>query len=188
MLNLREHADWSYVPRTTENAQSADLTVAFATDFSTAGEKLTKRVANDRYVAICLSWDVLTSARHLFSVLRRMQVKRLNIAGNGIYTLSKHGWTQEAVEQHIFQIIKLCHQHWPIEFIRSGGQTGVDEAGLVVACALNIPAEGLYPKGYRQRLADDKDVKQKPDVLREQIERRAWLLQPQMQENPAECT
>lgn len=177
MLNLREHADWNYVPRTTENAESADLTVAFAVDFSTAGERLTKKVSNGRYVAICLSWDVLTSARHLFSVLRRMQVKRLNIAGNGIYTLSEHGWTQESIDEHIFQIIKLCHAHWPIEFIRSGGQTGVDEAGLVAACALNIPAEGLYPKGFRQRLANNQDVKQKPDTLRTLIEQRASTLQ-----------
>ena len=47
----------SYAPRTQVNASSADLTVAFATDYATAGERLTMKMAGYRYVAVPLELD-----------------------------------------------------------------------------------------------------------------------------------
>lgn len=43
MLSLRAHRSASYPPRTFENADRAHMTAAFALDFSTAGERLTKK-------------------------------------------------------------------------------------------------------------------------------------------------
>lgn len=48
---------------------------------------------------------------------------------SGIYTV-QHGWTQTSMP-----VIGKVHQHWPIEFIRSGGQTGATLAGWL-GCAL----------------------------------------------------
>lgn len=172
-LMLTEHASSSYGPRTAVNAASAEITVAFAIDFSTAGEALTKKVAGERYLAIDLRWEPLVSARVLYQTLRKQNARAVNIAGNGIYTLALAGWTQEGVEQYLYDVISLCHQHWSLTAIRSGGQTGVDEAGLVVACALSIPATGLYPKGFKQRNVAGTDILMTEPILREQIQRRA---------------
>ena len=51
---VRETVSPKYHDRTVMNAREADLTVAFAVDFSTAGEKLTREAAGDRYLAIGL--------------------------------------------------------------------------------------------------------------------------------------
>lgn len=175
-LTLLEDASSSYAPRTKVNASSADLTVAFATDFTTAGERLTRRVAGVQFVAIDLSWPHLISARYLFQAMRRHQCKTLNIAGNGMYTLVQAGWTEAALDAHLMDIIGKCHEHWPLQAIRSGGQTGVDEAGLVVACALGIDATGLYPKGFKQRTIDGHDVSVDVNTLHQRIKQRASVL------------
>lgn len=174
-LEISEHASSHYAPRTWVNATSASLTVAFAMDFSSAGEKLTHKAAGGKYVALDLLWPALVSAKVLYQAMRHHGTT-LNIAGNGLHTLSKHGWRQEAVDRHVFNVLKLCHQHLPISSIRSGGQTGVDEAGLISAMALNIPATALLPRGYRQRSAMGIDMSNDPMVLRSQWQQRATQL------------
>ena len=78
----------------------------------------------------------------------------LNIAGNGIYTL-KGRYTQSQIDNFTYELLKavtdskdLIH---PIELIRSGGQTGFDEAGIKAAIRLGIPAKILAPKGFKFR-------------------------------------
>lgn len=175
-LELIEHESPQYAPRTTQNANSADLTVAFAVDFSTAGERLTKKAAGPRFVAIDLTWDVTTSARYLYQHLRKHNAASLNVAGNGMYTLRDNGWTERQLDEHLFSILQLCHTHWPLSSIRSGGQTGVDEAGLVVAYALGIPATGLYPRGFKQRTIAGADVSENQETLANRIMARAESL------------
>ena len=51
-MKIIENKSSSYAPRTFANAKSADLTIAFAIDFGTAGEQLTKKAAGQRYVAV----------------------------------------------------------------------------------------------------------------------------------------
>ena len=69
-MKIVEHESAQYKPRTVHNAHTADLTVAFAEDFNSAGEKLTKREAGDRYVAIHLSTDPLVAARMLYAACK----------------------------------------------------------------------------------------------------------------------
>lgn len=72
-LAILEHASPSYAPRTAVNAKTADATLAFAVDFNSAGERLTRRVAEGRYLAVPLSREpeaVLTQARNVFRFLR----------------------------------------------------------------------------------------------------------------------
>lgn len=167
MLEVLEHKSYSYAPRTWQNAAEGDVTAAFAVDFNTAGEKLTKKAAGNKLVSIKLIDDgLLFCARQLFSAMRKVDAKVLNVAGNGIYTMSKHGWSQERVNQYVYDTLKLIHTHLPIQKIISGGQTGADIAGAVAAVALNIPATITLPKGFRQRFEDGIDICQtKADIL-----------------------
>lgn len=158
-----------YRPRTLRNAELADATVAFAVDFTTAGERLTRKAAGARYVAIPLGGSDIEAARMLYRHLRALNAKTLNVAGNGIYTLDKFGWSQEGANTWVCRVIGTVHQHWPITGIRSGGQTGIDVAGLVAAVALGIPATGYFPDGFLQRGADGIDVEHTERDVRESI-------------------
>ena len=151
IVELVEHKSKSYAPRTYHNAHTADLTLALAVDFNTAGERLTKKAAGDKYLPIWYHTTALLAARELYKTCKRLEVRVLNIAGNGIYTLQEHGIDQDSANSRIYNILKLVHQHWPLKQVISGGQTGVDIAGLVAAHKLGINCVGTFPKGYLQR-------------------------------------
>ena len=157
MLILQEHTSSKYTPRTYFNAKKADLTVAFAADFTTAGEKCTHKAAGEAYLPIWIFTTPLLASRELYKALKAGNVKVLNIAGNGIYTLEQYDISQSKANQYLYEVIRLVHKHWPIEEIISGGQTGVDLAGLVVANRLGINCVGTFPKGFIQRGTDKVD-------------------------------
>lgn len=171
-LRIEQHESHRYPPRTWVNAQSADLTVAIAVDFTTKGEQLTKRAAGAAFVALPLEGDPLDAARLLWKAVRQRDARTLNIAGNGICTMAKHGWSQERINTWVYQVIGKVHQHHPISFIRSGGQTGADIAGLVAAYALGIECLGLYPKRFLQRTIDNLDVRRSAEEIEAEI--KSW--------------
>lgn len=175
-LELREHPNSGYAARTGENARGAGLTVAFAEDFTTAGEKLTKRVAGQRFVAIPLRLNKVKAAQELLRAMHEHGACSLNVAGNGIYTLAAHGWSQAGVNQKVYAVLARVHQVHPLEFIRSGGQTGVDTAGLVAGLVLNVPVLGLYPQGFRRRLVDGVDVQGTETSLTQELQAQAQEL------------
>jgi len=171
-LAILEHASPSYAPRTAVNAKTADATLAFAVDFNSAGERLTRRVAEGRYLAVPLSREpeaVLTQARNVFRFLRAGGYRALNIAGNSIATLSKQGWGQADVDQFVWGVLSKVNAHWTLESIRSGGQTGADVAGAVTGIAMSIPTTVLLPKGLLQRGADGVDVSMTKALILQQI-------------------
>ena len=181
MLTLTQHASSGYKPRTLHNAASATLTVAFALDFNTAGERLTKKAAmsagTHRYVAIPLNTDPLEASRMVYRAMLDLircelvhdRIMVLNIAGNGIYSLSEHGWTQDRVNQYVYQVLTKVNEHLNIHRIVSGGQTGADIAGLVAAVAMGVDAVGTLPKGFLQRGIDGVDREYDESVIRKQI-------------------
>lgn len=176
MLRIEEHPASGYTARTQANAQGADLTVAFAVDYNTAGERLTRKVAGERYLAVPLSRTPLEAARELYRALRDRNARSLNVAGNGIYTLAQHGWTQEAVSAWVYEVLAKVHEHWPLTAVRSGGQTGVDLAGIVAGHALELDCLALMPKGFVQRGADKIDKCHTADEVAEQVARGVrWL-------------
>lgn len=175
-LTIKEHSSSSYGPRTKFNAESADLTIAFATDFSTAGEKLTHKVAGSRYLGVAIDFDSLSAARKIYSRLRFFNATSINVAGNGIYTLAKTGISQEQINQFVFDAVKQAHTHWPISKIVSGGQTGVDLAGLVAAVVLDIPAVGTLPNGFIQRGLNGVDEKKSAKEIENTIIKLAFLI------------
>lgn len=167
-------SEGSYAQRTQENADRSDITLALAIDFNTAGEKKTKSVAKDKYIASPLPDDgnsgylalqaVDYYAEKIYKELKKKGKTsniKLNIAGNGIYTLAKNNFaTQEDVNNYVEGIIsKLQLLGVTISEIRSGGQTGIDEAGIIAAQRLGIPAVVHGTKDWAFRGKDGKDVK-----------------------------
>ncbi len=156
-IDFQEEATSGYRMRTIKNA-SADATFAFAIDFSTSGEKLTHSATVDQgkmYFPIPVS--NLTQDKKDFIVsnavaaLNECGAKTLNIAGNGIYTM-KGKYTQQEVDDLTFELLQAIltspYLETKIELIRSGGQTGFDEAGAKAGVKLGIPTLILAPKGW----------------------------------------
>lgn len=177
----------SYRQRTIENVSWSDVTMAFAVDSETAGEKLTrnesikqKKFYDEGFPRGAEQLDINDIPRKVKNFIndavginadqsyghrgKKLPIKdiKLNIAGNGIYTLAKYGISQEQINNYITEYIKeLINQGVTISEIRSGGQTGVDEAGIIAAQRLGIPCSIHAPKNFIMRGTDGKDVSNK---------------------------
>lgn len=159
-IELLCHKSSSYAPRTYHNAAQG-VTLAIAADFNTAGERLTTKAANGMIVHLdakdfANQW--LPAARKLYKMLHDNDLRVVNVAGNGIYTLSKYGITQITMNDMVRQVLHKVDTHWPLERVVSGGQTGADLAGLVAAAKIGIPCTGLWPAGFKMRYCDGVDV------------------------------
>lgn len=190
-MKIIEHESSQYKPRTVHNAHTADLTVAFAEDFNSAGERLTKREAGNRYVAIHLSTDPLVAARMLYAACKKHNVSTLNVAGNGIYSLSG-AWSngqlshdhkvqalddaklvnefQASLNQWIYMVIGKVHEFWPLTNLISGGQTGADWAGGIAGEALGLNVTMTFPKHCLQRDEHHKDVTQSIATVQKKVD------------------
>lgn len=153
-----------YRERTIYNANVADLTVAFAMDFGTAGERLTRRAAGRNYIDVPIKMPAEAAAHRIAHRVAMLQAKSLNIAGNGMHTLSSRYELEEIdVDRYVLRVLRRVHELRPITQVRSGGQTGADTAGLRAALRLRIPAVAVLPAGYKIRLANGRDVTQTAD-------------------------
>lgn len=158
-LLLLEDSSSHYKPRTEVNVKAADVTLAIAVDMDSLGEILTRKLAKkfSKYFPIQLTspgeLNVENTARNLAEFLRKENCQILNIAGNGIYSLSPKGYSQAEINQLVFDILKRTQEltNNQIQAIRSGGQTGADHAGLVAGVALKLHTTGYYPKGFKRR-------------------------------------
>lgn len=169
---LSTHKSWSYSPRTYANASNSDLTIALATDYSTAGERLTKKAAKGRYLALPLREDPVENARALYRYLRSREIARpvINVAGNGMHSLAKAGLSQEEANLHLYRVLQPIHEHWGIARVISGGQTGIDMAGGIAAAELDIPIRLFFPADFRQRDADGVDDRHTEAEIQGQID------------------
>lgn len=154
-----------YAIRTQENAQSTDLTFAFAADFSTAGEKATEKAAKGKIFQVSIDSsldDAASAARDVYdgmTELERSSSLSVNIAGNSIGTLVQHGISQEGINRYVTTFLSTLRECGAcIKKVLSGGQTGADEAGIIAAMSLNIPAEVHAPKYWAMRSVDNKDI------------------------------
>lgn len=164
MIEILEHSSSSYGPRTYTNARKGIVTMALAADSTTGGERCTHeavRKAGNKLIMMDLSEEWIVNARKLYSTLTskghlgRMVV---NVAGNGMATLHKHGYTQQYVNEYVHSLLGQVYEFFHIDMIVSGGQTGVDIAGGWAAVKLGIPCTLTLPKGFLQRHEDGKDV------------------------------
>ncbi len=168
-IEIATHQSSGYAARTKFNADSAGVTAAFAVDFTTRGELLTRSVARNKYVQIPLNVSAVYAAEALRAGMTQRNVTTLNVAGNGIYTLVKHGWNQERINQFVFDVLLAVNQHVSITKVVSGGQTGVDIAGAVAGTALGVPVVVTMPSGFRQRDANNRDADHTAKAIQEQI-------------------
>lgn len=167
MIKFTECTRFGYPARTEQNIKNSNITLAFAIDFSSAGERLTKSLAirnNKYYDAIFIPFDLrvdnyaLMHATGKVSAAGVLYEPIVNIAGNGIYTLKSMNYTQEDIDDYILRFLGEIHGKVKIGKIISGGQTGVDEAGLKAGVALGIETECTAPKEWLFRDIDHKDI------------------------------
>lgn len=172
MINFIEDQNEGYASRTKVNA-SADVTFAFATDFDTAGEKLTKKSVKEQnkvYIPVReilhTGWASITDAafRDACKIKEQAFKKEItvNIAGNGIYTVRGALMQKEFdtfVERYLGYLIDYLKKFdITIISIRSGGQTGADEAGLKAGVKLGFETICLAPKGWKFRNKFGQDI------------------------------
>lgn len=168
LLQFEECKVKGYPPRTRKNA-SADVTLAFAVNFTTPGEKLThKEVINQGklYIPIdllsreFLKQDFLDSVAEKINSLNKTEIT-INIAGNTV-TRFKFIDPQGSIDRIVYNFLNELNNNDVAKFkivqIRSGGQTGADEAGIKAALKLNIPALVYSAKGWLFRTSDGNDI------------------------------
>jgi len=184
----------NYAHRTWANAEWSDITLAIASDMSSPGELTTKKAAGPRYVGYQLPPDFAEKVEYTNPRCRmadeviamimehphfRKDGLRLNIAGNSQISLDRAGITTNQVRSLLSSVLNGLRQRG-VSFaeIRSGGQTGVDEAGIKAAQDLGIRCSILAPKGFRMHYEDGVELEgreQFTDRFREQyIEMEAW--------------
>ena len=136
-----------------------------------AGEKLTFDSVveqNKKYVPIDAANLKITQERvdKIVNVLNSIKYDlfgsiTLNIAGNGIYTM-KGKYTQQQIDDFTYNLLKAIIESpnlkVKIESIRTGGQTGFDEAGAKAGIKLEIPTLILAPKDWKFRDVNKKDI------------------------------
>ena len=168
-----EESRGGYAQRTKENAEAADVTFAFACDFNTAGERCTAKAAGDSLVKIGLpvsGRSLDTSDRAVEEAVRKVRERLVpevfdgktpvcvNVAGNGVYTLEAHGVSQKSADLFVTKVLSsLRRKGLDIASVRSGGQTGIDEAGVAAGVALGIPSVVRAPHGWVMRNAGGTD-------------------------------
>lgn len=174
---LEEDKDYSYVPRTEVNAREADVTFAIALHFDSYGEKLTKDMAKKHdklYIPVIPSGDIKEKAVKIVALLNKtFDGKKhsisFNIAGNGLSTM-KGAMTQEQCDDFTYNLLKEIFNHIDLKIkikaLRSGGQTGFDEAGIKAGIKLGIDTTAYYPNGYRIRDLEADKKQTREDVFK----------------------
>lgn len=154
-----------YRERTIANA-SADATIAIAADFSTAGEKLTMAAVKGQqkiYIPVQFTGGAVSieTIGEIVDRLNKAKAATINIAGNGAYTLTKY--TQRHIDDVVYNLLNRVVNHPKLEnrptLIRSGGQSGIDEAGVKAAQRLGIQALVLAPKTWMYKDANGTTIK-----------------------------
>lgn len=166
MINFIEHPDPKYIGRTIQNVAAADITFAFAFNFNTPGEKLTKytcRQYNKTYLPIDLR-NLLISSERIIKIRKKLALDQrawitLNIAGNSLHSLAKHKLDQKTLDWFIQGMLEGIIRGYEIVAARSGGQTGADEAGSKATAKLGIPTTVCAPKGWLFRDAEGNDIR-----------------------------
>jgi hypothetical protein len=172
-ITFREHKSPGYAGRTAENA-TAHITIAFAVNFLSAGEILTKKEVLSKkrtYFPIAIHESLVISDETISALVKAMNSSlkgslfddeiSVNIAGNGIYTM-KSKYSQEELDNMVYLTLKRCLEHPGLKVkiiqIRTGGQSGIDESGAKAGTKLGIPTFVLAPKGWKWRDSYGNDV------------------------------
>ena len=189
-----EDTDRNFGHRTWRNAEWSDITLALATDFTSPGEITTSNAAGKKYIGYPIprnlekmtyyNMDLLREAEKVARLIAdhpccKAEGIRLNIAGNGAATLKRDGIKTDSVKAFISDILGACETLGvKILEVRSGGQTGVDEAAIKAAQQRRMKCSILAPKGFRMRDADGRNLEGRELFVNrfkeEVIDHEAW--------------
>lgn len=166
MIEFIESASHGYRERTIENAKNADITIAFAVDFATSGEQMTKEGAFDNgkcyFPFNCLleGNDFETRMRGLADYMRENDCHTVNCAGNAATRFHRFNKNQSYCDTFVYEVFSRLVNEFNINIteIRSGGQSGADESGLKASLKLGIKATCLCPNGFRFRNEKGEDI------------------------------
>ncbi len=156
-----------YPSRTKRNAQ-ADLTIAIAINYESGGEIATKKFVTDngkRYHKV--PWNELHTPSEMkrlvnetIDLINKYKPEEINIAGNGLDTFAKNGIEQSDVDEIVHEFLEKVLKNPKLTYrprlVRSGGQSGVDEAGVKAAvkigydAEIHAPADWLYKDKHGQ--------------------------------------
>lgn len=166
-LILEENISDNYKVRTEENVNNSDLTLAIAIDFDSFGEKITKELtlkADKKYIAVYPDGDPIEKATKIVAKMNELNLPQkfiLNIAGNGLSTM-KGQILQNEADEFTYILLKTISQNpklnSKIGSVRTGGQSGFDEAGAKAAIKLGFTTVVHMPKGFKMRNQDGKDI------------------------------
>lgn len=159
----------AYQPRTAKNAAWSDITLAFAVNPESQGELETREAAGKKFIGIKLpatgdgikvddaafmkeTAEAVISAikaKEDFDAINRKGIK-LNVAGNRLSVLARNGISQTQADALLEYILRsVADSGIVIEEVRSGGQSGIDEAAIHAAQRIGRTCSILCPKGYR---------------------------------------
>ena len=180
-----------YRSRTISNVLSANVTIAFAVDFSTSGEKLTHTTAvkyNKPILRLKVPTNINDANRieyltdnELVELLNFCKSNiiddkiSINIAGNAIQRFVKYKISQQMLNNWMTSVIKYLKESLPDTVaitIRSGGQTGSDIAGIIAGLRNNIPCTAHFPHGYLTRNEKGIDMTSNYDFIYKYIIRQ----------------
>lgn len=171
-----EDTQSGYRSRTVKNAEWSDITLALAIDAGSPGELETKEAAADKLLPYrLLDGDIaITEPSFVERLLSEVTTDirnhpryksfskeglKLNIAGNRLAILFRHGISQQEIDDLLHAVIEgLLENGIAIAEVRSGGQSGVDEAGIHAAQDCSLPCSILCPKGFRFSTAEGHEL------------------------------
>jgi muramidase (phage lysozyme) len=156
-----------YAERTRKNAAAADITIDFSQTETGSGGKsgLTKRATKEAgkvYVNIRVDKDGKFNEQEALAAIDEAITEsdipfgavKVNVAGHGLSSLKAE---QASLDAAVESLLRKVHKKHNLESVRSGGQTGFDEAGAKAGQALGLPTTVLAPKHWKFRPADGQD-------------------------------
>jgi hypothetical protein len=147
-----------YPARTAINVQETDGTLLLAADSSTPGEKLTRKLCEEHkkpcmVIAISLDLKLDKTPKDVEEWINTKGIATLNIAGNCITRFPRR-----VLQADLNKLLTDLLTGLALVRIQSGGQTGIDEAGIMAGLALKVQTKVVAPKGWMFRGRDGKDT------------------------------
>lgn len=135
------------------NVNEADITFGLGTSFETKDEAISKEKAKAKWYGVAINnfknkkitpKDITPSQESIDNIVANLKAiggDKINIIGNDLAVLENAGYTQDAIDRYVYNILKEVNKAYPIKTILSTGQTGVAEAAVKAAKRLGIPAK-----------------------------------------------
>ena len=159
-----------YPSRTRYNVEHSDYTLVFAVDTTTPGERLTRRLAGNKFIDTEMSYIGVDKDK-IKDIISMLPKKcNLNIAGNSVTRLISKGISQEEVNELVYDVLYKISQSITIKRIFSGGQSGADLAGAIAGCRLGIKTRVVMCLGYLYRNEKGQDMTATKEETMKRIE------------------